>query len=143
MYYYYELIKNLNCLITEKEALKALKPDKVSSWTLVLAFFVLVFNFVLLETLATSLTMDQFAWSKRQALEYMGALMSVGAVVACITFAMIGPLTKIFEERYVTIYFLIFVCLVTLSRLNRWTEEEPTLFVEITDIQAGVVAGKK
>ncbi|CAB3246744.1 unnamed protein product [Arctia plantaginis] len=84
---------------SEKEALKALKPDKVSSWTLVLAFFVLVFNFVLLETLATSLTMDQFAWSKRQALEYMGALMSVGAVVACITFATIGPLTKIFEER--------------------------------------------
>lgn len=84
---------------SEKEALKALKPDKLSSWTLVLAFFVLVFNFVLLETLATSLTMDQFAWSKQQALEYMGALMSAGAVVACLTFATIGPLTKFFEER--------------------------------------------
>ncbi|XP_053604461.1 major facilitator superfamily domain-containing protein 8 [Plodia interpunctella] len=84
---------------SEKEALKALKPDLISSWTLVLAFFVLVFNFVLLETLATSLTMDQFAWSKRQALEYMGALMSGGAVVACLTFALIGPLTKFFEER--------------------------------------------
>ncbi|XP_013196044.2 major facilitator superfamily domain-containing protein 8 [Amyelois transitella] len=84
---------------SEKEALKALKPDLISSWTLVLAFFVLVFNFVLLETLATSLTMDQFAWSKRQALEYMGALMSGGAVVACVTFALISPLTKFFEER--------------------------------------------
>ncbi|CAH0682898.1 unnamed protein product [Spodoptera exigua] len=83
----------------EKEALKALKPDLVSSWTLVAAFFVLVFNFVLLETLATVLTMDQFAWTKRQALEYMGALMSGGAVLACITFALIGPLTRFFEER--------------------------------------------
>uniref|UniRef100_A0A2A4K6B2 Major facilitator superfamily (MFS) profile domain-containing protein n=1 Tax=Heliothis virescens TaxID=7102 RepID=A0A2A4K6B2_HELVI len=83
----------------EKEALKALKPDPVSSWTLVAAFFVLVFNFVLLETLATMLTMDQFAWSKRQALEYMGALMSGGAVLACLTFALIGPLTRLFEER--------------------------------------------
>ncbi|CAH0586745.1 unnamed protein product [Chrysodeixis includens] len=83
----------------EKDALKAMKPDPVSSWTLVAAFFVLVFNFVLLETLATMLTMDQFAWSKRQALEYMGALMSAGAVVACLTFALIGPLTRLFEER--------------------------------------------
>jgi MFS transporter, ceroid-lipofuscinosis neuronal protein 7 len=77
-----------------------MKPDLVSSWTLIMAFFVLVFNFVLLETLATSLTMDQFAWSKKQALEYMGALMSAGAVLACVTFALISPLTKIFEERY-------------------------------------------
>ncbi|KAI5633337.1 major facilitator superfamily domain-containing protein [Phthorimaea operculella] len=84
---------------SEKEALKSMKPDYVSSWTLIAAFFVLVFNFVLLETLATSLTMDQFAWSKKQALEYMGALMSAGALVACATFALIGPLTKCFEER--------------------------------------------
>lgn len=73
----------------------------MSSWTLVGAFFVLVFNFVLLETLATSLTMDQFAWSKKQALEYMGALMSAGALVACAVFALITPLTRVFEERYV------------------------------------------
>ncbi|XP_045499018.1 major facilitator superfamily domain-containing protein 8 [Colias croceus] len=84
---------------TEKEALKAMKPDYISSWTLVAAFFVLVFNFVLLETLATSLTMDQFGWSKKEALEYMGALMSAGAIVACAVFALITPLTKIFEER--------------------------------------------
>lgn len=89
-----------HCYITEKEALKAIKPDYISSWTLVAAFFVLVFNFVLLETLATSLTMDQFAWTKEQALEYMGALMSAGALVACVVFALITPLTKIFEERY-------------------------------------------
>lgn len=86
-------------MFSEKEVLKCMKPDLVSSWTLIAAFFVLVFNFVLLETLATSLTMDQFAWSKRQALEYMGALMSAGAVLACVTFAAIGPLTKLFEER--------------------------------------------
>lgn len=85
--------------VIEKEALKELKPDYVSSWMLIAAFFVLVFNFVLLETLATSLTMDQFAWSKKQALEYMGLLMSAGAIVACVTFALIGPLTRIFEER--------------------------------------------
>ena len=41
--------------------------------------------------------MDQFAWTKAQALYYMGLLMSVGAVVACVTFVGIAPLSK----RYV------------------------------------------
>lgn len=100
MFTTYTVCKTTCVHFLEKEAMKAMKPDLVSSWTLIGAFFVLVFNFVLLETLATSLTMDQFAWSKRQALEYMGALMSAGALVACATFAMIAPLTKLFEERY-------------------------------------------
>ncbi|XP_011135204.1 major facilitator superfamily domain-containing protein 8 [Harpegnathos saltator] len=89
---------------TEKETWKSLKPDYLASWTLICAFFVLVFNFVLLETLGTSLTMDQFAWTKQEAMYYMGILMSVGAIVACITFAMIGPLCKRFEERKVMLW---------------------------------------
>lgn len=35
---------------TEKETWKGIKPDYFSCWTLIVAFFVLVFNFVLLET---------------------------------------------------------------------------------------------
>ncbi|XP_013141668.1 PREDICTED: major facilitator superfamily domain-containing protein 8 [Papilio polytes] len=84
---------------SEKEVLKSLKPDYVSSWMLVGAFFVLVFNFVLLETLASTLTMEQFGWGKAQALQYLGALMSAGALVACLVFAAIPPLTKLLEER--------------------------------------------
>ncbi|RLU17092.1 hypothetical protein DMN91_011161 [Ooceraea biroi] len=54
--------------------------------------------------LGTSLTMDQFAWSKKEALYYMGILMSVGAVIACVTFVLIGPLCKRFEERKVMLW---------------------------------------
>ncbi|XP_055855340.1 major facilitator superfamily domain-containing protein 8 isoform X1 [Episyrphus balteatus] len=89
---------------SEKETWKAMKPDYVSAWTLIVAFFVLVFNFVLLETLGTSLTMDQFAWSKEQSLWYMGILLSVGAVIACVTFVAIKPLCKMFREEYVLIW---------------------------------------
>ncbi|XP_068634025.1 major facilitator superfamily domain-containing protein 8 [Battus philenor] len=84
---------------SEKEVLKSLKPDYVSSWMLVGAFFVLVFNFVLLETLASTLTMEQFGWGKAEALQYLGALMSAGALVACLVFAVIPPLTRLVEER--------------------------------------------
>ncbi|XP_053953843.1 major facilitator superfamily domain-containing protein 8 [Anastrepha ludens] len=89
---------------SERETWKAIKPDYVSAWTLIMAFFVLVFNFVLLETLGTSLTMDQFAWSNHDALYYMGILMSVGAIVALVTFVAINPLCKIFPEHYVLIW---------------------------------------
>ncbi|CAK1585791.1 unnamed protein product [Parnassius mnemosyne] len=89
---------------SEKEVLKALKPDFISSWMLVGAFFVLVFNFVLLETLATTLSMEQFGWGKAQALQYMGALMSAGAVVACLVFAAIPSLTRRFEERALLVW---------------------------------------
>uniref|UniRef100_A0A6M2DTX9 Putative transporter/transmembrane protein n=1 Tax=Xenopsylla cheopis TaxID=163159 RepID=A0A6M2DTX9_XENCH len=88
----------------EKQAWKSIKTNHIAAWSLIAAFFVLVFNFVLLETLGTSLTMDQFAWTKSQALYYMGVVMSVGAVVACVTFAAIGPLCKIFEERKVLLW---------------------------------------
>ena len=89
---------------TEEETLRFIKPDYVASWTLICAFFVLVFNFVLLETLGTSLTMDQFAWSNEQAMYYMGLLMSIGAIVSCITFVMIEPLCKRFNERKVMLW---------------------------------------
>ncbi|KAJ8683368.1 hypothetical protein QAD02_019160 [Eretmocerus hayati] len=89
---------------SEKETWKAMKPDYLAAWTLICAFFVMVFNFVLLETIGTSLTMDQFAWNEQQSIEYMGYIMSVGAVVACGIFALIGPLCKKFEERRVMVW---------------------------------------
>lgn len=89
---------------TEKETYKGTKVDQLSAWTLLIAFFVLVFNFMLLETLATSLTMDQFAWTKAEALYYMGIIMSVGSILAIVTFALIGPLCKWFPETKVMIY---------------------------------------
>lgn len=89
---------------SEEDAWKKNKPDYLSAWTMIVAFFVLVFNFVLLETLGTSLTMDQFAWSKSQALYNIGILLSVGAVIACGTFIVIGPLSKRFDESRVLIW---------------------------------------
>lgn len=35
---------------SEKDTYKGIKPDFFSTWSLIVAFFVLVFNFVLLET---------------------------------------------------------------------------------------------
>lgn len=88
---------------SEKEAWKALKPDYLSCWALIFSLFVFVFNFVLLESLGTPLTMEQFAWTKTQALKNMAILMTAGGVIACVTFLMISPLCKKFKENHVLI----------------------------------------
>lgn len=58
-----------------------------------MSYFILLF----LYRLGTSLTMDQFAWSKTESLYYMGLLMSIGAIMSCITFVMIEPLCKRYQ----------------------------------------------
>lgn len=64
----------------------------------------LLLLFKLYSSIGTSLTMDQFAWSKSEALYNMGILMSVGAIVACATFLAIAPLCKRFAERHVLLW---------------------------------------
>ncbi|XP_060524429.1 major facilitator superfamily domain-containing protein 8 isoform X2 [Cylas formicarius] len=88
----------------EKDIWKNNNPDYFAAWSLIVAFFVLVFNFMLLETLATPVTMDQFAWSKSESLYYMGILMSIGAIASIATFASIGALSKKFSEVKITIW---------------------------------------
>ena len=96
---------------SEKDAWKAIKPDYLVSWALIFSHFVFVFNFVLLESLGTPLTMEQFAWTKQQALKNMAILMTVGGALGCVTFLSIGPLCKRFRENDVLIVggFLIMV----------------------------------
>uniref|UniRef100_A0A7G3AV39 Putative transporter/transmembrane protein n=2 Tax=Lutzomyia longipalpis TaxID=7200 RepID=A0A7G3AV39_LUTLO len=111
----------------EQETWKSIKPDYFSAWTLIVAFFILVFNFVLLETLGTSLTMDQFTWTKMEALSYMGILMSVGAVIACVTFVAINPLCKRFDERKVLLWGGFFFMVLGRALYIPWGSEPPPI----------------
>ncbi|KAK0159629.1 hypothetical protein PV327_010724 [Microctonus hyperodae] len=112
---------------SEKETWKSMKPDYLAAWTLICAFFILVFNFVLLETLGTPLTMDQFAWTKEESLYYMGLLLSVGAIIACIMFLIIGPLCKRFEERRVMLWFGFFFMVVGRIFCIPWGPDPPKI----------------
>ncbi|XP_043266810.1 major facilitator superfamily domain-containing protein 8 isoform X2 [Venturia canescens] len=112
---------------SEEDTWKTVKPDYLAAWTMICAFFFLVFNFVLLETLGTSLTMDQFAWSKTETLYYMGLLMSVGGVVACVTFVMIGPLCKRFDERKVMLWGGFFCMIIGRIMCIPWGPDPPII----------------
>lgn len=49
--------------------------------------------------------MDQYAWTKAEALYYVGILMTVGGLIACGAFVLIGPLCKRYRESNVLIWF--------------------------------------
>ncbi|XP_050313323.1 major facilitator superfamily domain-containing protein 8 [Anthonomus grandis grandis] len=108
---------------SEKEALKVLKPDYFAAWTLIVAFFVMVFNFMLLETLGTPLTMDQLGWSKDKSLSYMGILMSICAFLSILTFPSIPILSKKFSEVKLMIW--IGFLLMVIGRLTCIPFNEP------------------
>ena len=48
--------------------------------------------------------MDQFAWSREEAVRYLGINMACGALVGVTMFAIIGPLAKRFDDRKLLIF---------------------------------------
>ena len=72
----------------------SLRPPLVPVSVLIYCNFAFLFNFVLLETLSSTLSMDQWGWSPQSAVETMGfATMGAGGL-GVLVFSMIGPLSK-------------------------------------------------
>ncbi|XP_059487395.1 major facilitator superfamily domain-containing protein 8-like [Neocloeon triangulifer] len=115
---------------SEEDTWKSLNLDYTAVWSLVLGFFILSFNFVLLETLAMPLVMDQFAWTKEESIKYMGSLMTAGAVVALVTFTTLKPLTKRFDERSIMLYGGFFLMVVGRILHIPWGDAPPPLKTE-------------
>lgn len=120
---------------TEEEFHKT-SPNYFSAWTLIVVFFVLCFNFMLLETLGTSLIMDQFAWTKAMALKNMGIFMSVGGVVSIVCFALINPLCKKFPEVKVMIWGgFLFMVLGRAAHIP-WGDDPPLIYDDTLKLNA-------
>ena len=49
--------------------------------------------------------MDQFAWSREEAIRYLGIAMATGGVAAGLVFMTVIPLTKKFDSRIVLLFF--------------------------------------
>ncbi|XP_066253732.1 major facilitator superfamily domain-containing protein 8 [Euwallacea similis] len=100
----------------EKATWKGIKPDYFGAWTFIIAFFVMVFNFMLMETLGTPLTMDQLGWSKDESIWYMGLIMLVCAVFSICTF----PLIPIFSKKFSEVKLMIWIgfLLMVLGRIS-------------------------
>jgi len=77
------------------------KPDFVAVAACIFAFFMYLFNFILLETIGTPLCMQQLGWDESLSIRNLGILMTIGAVVSLFSFGLVAPLTNRFDERLV------------------------------------------
>jgi MFS transporter, ceroid-lipofuscinosis neuronal protein 7 len=87
-----------------KETWKSTKIDYVLVWSLIFAYFIVAFNLVILESLGTPLTMDQFAFTKKETLKWNSILVGIGALISCVIFCLLPKLCKILKEIDILIW---------------------------------------
>ena len=75
------------------------RPPTLPVIILIYCNFSFLFNFVLLETLTSTLAMDQWGWKPETAIENMGFITMGAGGLGVIVFSTIGPLSKRFDER--------------------------------------------
>lgn len=78
----------------------------------VVLFFIILFAFAVFETIATPLVMDEFAWSRKQAVFYNNAFFAALAVVAIASFIAVKFISRRVDER---VLFMVALFLVALA----------------------------
>ncbi|XP_013386256.1 major facilitator superfamily domain-containing protein 8 isoform X5 [Lingula anatina] len=85
------------------------KPDRIAVLVLLFIFFIVLFVFSIFETIATPLTMDEYAWTEEQASLYVGITLAVAGIIAIVVFILIKILSRKLNERFILIGGFIFV----------------------------------
>ena len=68
--------------------------DRLAALVCVYLFFIILFVFAVFETLGSPLTMDEFAWTKKEAVLYNNIFYAGLAVLAIVTFLLVKFITK-------------------------------------------------
>jgi MFS transporter, ceroid-lipofuscinosis neuronal protein 7 len=87
-----------------KETWKSTKIDYLLTWSLIFSYFIVAFNLVILESLGTPLTMDQFAFTKKETLKWNGILVGIGAAISCVIFCLLPKICKLLKEIDILIW---------------------------------------
>jgi len=85
--------------VSEDTADASTRPPLLPILTLIYNYFSFLCNFVLLETIMTTLAMDQWGWKPQQAITNMGFIIMGAGAISVVVFGLIGPLSKRFDER--------------------------------------------
>ncbi|XP_042882470.1 major facilitator superfamily domain-containing protein 8-like [Penaeus japonicus] len=88
---------------TEKDQ-KLPKPDYPALTGVLISFFIILFIYVLLETLLVPMCIDLYAWTNEKAITVVGVGLSIAGAVSIVMFALTSVLTRKFDERKVFIF---------------------------------------
>lgn len=89
---------------SENENIKLPKPDYIGVVGILGGFFVSLFIFTLLETLAEMFVTDMYGWDDSKALVIVGVALAVGGILSVGMFALSGVLAKKYDERKVLLF---------------------------------------
>lgn len=89
--------------------------DYMMILSLIYCYFTVSLNFVILESLGTPISIDQFNFTKQEAIEVNTTLLAVGSMLACLIFIFLPRLCKAFKEIDVLVWGGLFA--LTLSKV--------------------------
>lgn len=89
---------------TAKEDQKLPKPDYPALLGVLVSFFIILFIYVLLETLLVPMCIDLYAWSDEKAVTVVGVGLSIAGAISIVMFTLTSVLTRRFDERKVFIF---------------------------------------
>lgn len=113
-----------------KDTWKSVRIDHLVVWTLILSYFIVTFNLVILESLGTPLSMDQFALSRKDTLKWNGILVGIGAAVSVVIFTMLPRISKMLKEIDVLIWAGFFLAVIGKIIYIPYGSETPKLAAE-------------
>ncbi len=105
-------------------------PDYLVVYSSVFCFFCYYFNFVIIETLGTPMTMDEFAWTEADAVLYLGIAMTCGGALSLAMFIAIGRLAKIYDERKLIIVCGIIPMMIGRALMMPWPSGPDIKYIE-------------
>lgn len=80
------------------------KPDYPALLGVLVSFFIILFIYVLLETLLVPMCIDLYAWSDEKAVTVVGVGLSIAGAISIVMFTLTSVLTRRFDERKVFIF---------------------------------------
>ncbi|XP_005991354.1 major facilitator superfamily domain-containing protein 8 [Latimeria chalumnae] len=125
-------LKSINVDVEESVQDAQGEVDRVAVVTLNILFFVILFVFAIFETITTPLTMDMYAWTRKQAVFYNGIILAVMGVESIIAFMLVKVIAKKVGDRVILLGGLVIV-FSGLFLLLPWGNQFPN--IQWTDIR--------
>jgi len=103
------------------------QADKAAQGVCMLVIFVAVLLSNTMETLATPLSMDMYAWSDQEAMQHVAKVLSIGASISFVATLSVGMLSKYIDERKLLCWLGFAVMLVAYIICFPWGNNLPIL----------------
>ena len=116
------------------------KPYALGVGACLAVFFIMMFNFIIVETLGTPMCIEQLGWTAEETILRFGLLTAGMGVVLLFGFVTVGRLCKLIDERKVMIFGILLMFLGRLSLFPIPGFPLPPMIENSTDVSSSLKA---